>query len=59
MAFPPTDPVTPQDIEVLLELQHELDVANDSHSMQPHTWGTRATEADSRPAPKPHPRPAA
>lgn len=64
MAFPTIDPATPQatpqEIEVLLDLEHQLDVANDDHHpARPPTWGTRAPEAVSRSAPKVGPRPGA
>lgn len=57
MAFPPIDPATPEDTEVLLDLEHQLDVANDYRTLWPQATGARVPEAVSRPAPEPDPPP--
>ena len=39
----PGSPMSPSGVENLLELEHELDVANDSHPTRPNTWTPRTT----------------
>ncbi|UZJ27026.1 hypothetical protein RHODO2019_18730 (plasmid) [Rhodococcus antarcticus] len=51
MPTPTNDPPPPSRVETLLELEHELDVANDSHPARPNTWAVReATPDPARPS---------
>lgn len=53
MTGPTIDPPTPQEIEALLDVEHQLDVANDYRTARAQTLRTRATGAVPRPAPEP------
>ena len=57
MASPSLDPATPADTEALIDLQHQLDIANDYRTLRSQSRGTHAPEADSGPASEPDPPP--
>ncbi len=42
--------LAPHGVGALLEMQHELDVANNCHPARPNAWGAQTPEADSHPA---------